>query len=47
MGSSVAMYKSFDQKWNYVVNNPARHGYVARAEDWHFQGELNVLKWHD
>ena len=24
----------------------SRHGYVAHAEDWYFQGELNVLSWH-
>jgi hypothetical protein len=29
------------------VNNPVRHGYVAHAEDWPYQGELNVLQWHD
>jgi len=40
-------YESYGQKWNYVVNNPVRHGYVVHAEDWRFQGELNVLSWHD
>jgi hypothetical protein len=30
-----------------VVNNPVRHGYVAHGEDWPYQGELNVLLWHD
>jgi putative transposase len=40
-------HESHAQKWKYVVNNPVRHGYVAQAEDWHFQGELNVLTWHD
>ena len=40
-------HESYSQKWNYVVNNPVRHGYVAHAEDWPFQGELNVLSWHD
>jgi hypothetical protein len=40
-------HESYSQKWNYVMANPVRHGYVARAEDWPFQGELNVLNWHD
>jgi REP element-mobilizing transposase RayT len=40
-------HESYGQKWNYVVNNPVRHGYVVHAEDWRFQGELNVLSWHD
>jgi len=35
--------ESYAQKWDYVVNNPVRHGYVACAEDWRYQGELNVL----
>lgn len=39
--------ESYDQKWNYLVNNPVRHGLVARAEEWPYQGELNVLPWHD
>ena len=40
-------HESYADKWNYVVNNPVRHGYVAHAEDWRFQGELNILSWHD
>ena len=39
--------ESYSQKWKYVVNNPVRYGYVAHAEDWYFQGELNVLSWYD
>jgi putative transposase len=39
--------ESYAQKWEYVVNNPVRHGYVAHIEDWCFQGELNILRWHD
>jgi putative transposase len=38
---------SYSQKWEYVRNNPVRHGLVERAEDWPFQGELNELNWHD
>jgi len=39
--------ESYADKWQYVVNNPVRHRYVRRAEDWPYQGELNVLEWHD
>ena len=39
--------ESYGEKWDYVENNPVRHGYVAHAEDWRYKGELNVLEWHD
>jgi len=39
--------ESYDEKWNYVENNPVRHGLVTRVEDWSYRGELNVLDWHD
>jgi REP element-mobilizing transposase RayT len=39
--------ESYDEKWIYVENNPARHGYVTVADDWRYRGELNVLQWHD
>ncbi len=39
--------ESYAEKWQYVVNNPVRHGYVHRAEEWPYQGELNVVEWHD
>ena len=39
--------ESYGEKWHYVLNNPVRHVYVRRAEDWPYQGELNVLEWHD
>ena len=38
---------SYSAKWEYVRNNPVRHGLVAQADDWPYQGELNVLMWHD
>ena len=39
--------QSYSEKWEYVRNNAVRHGLVTRAEDWPYQGELNVLPWHD
>ncbi len=35
----------YAEKWEYVRNNPVRHGLVARPEDWPFQGELFDLQW--
>jgi putative transposase len=37
--------ESYDDKWEYVRSNPVRHGYVANADDWPYQGELNELRW--
>ena len=39
--------ESYSAKWDYVRQNPVRHGLVSRAEEWPFQGELNLLEWHD
>jgi len=39
--------ESYHEKWDYVWQNPVRAGLVARPEDWPFQGELNVLAWHE
>ncbi len=39
--------ESYAEKWDYVVNNPVRHGLVKEAADWPYQGEMNVLEWHD
>jgi len=39
--------ESYAEKWQYVANNPVRHRYVRRLQDWAYQGELNVLEWHD
>jgi REP element-mobilizing transposase RayT len=36
---------SYGEKWEYVRNNPVRAGLAARAEEWPYQGELNVLWW--
>ena len=37
--------ESYGDKWEYVRSNPVRHGYIADADDWPYQGELNVLRW--
>jgi putative transposase len=38
-------WQSYSQKWDYVRNNPVRHGLVARAEEWPFQGEIQSINW--
>jgi len=37
--------ENYDDKWEYVLQNPVRTGLVTRSQDWPYQGELNVLKW--
>jgi putative transposase len=37
--------EDYQEKWNYVRENPMRKGLVARAEDWPHQGMMNVLRW--
>lgn len=39
--------ESYTQKWNYLWENPIKDGLVKKPEDWPYQGELNVLPWHD
>ena len=37
--------ESYEEKWHYVCDNPARHKLVPRSEDWPFQGEIFELLW--
>ena len=39
--------ESYAQKWEYVRNNPVRKGLVAHADEWPYQGQMNVLEWHE
>ena len=36
--------ESYNEKWNYVVENPVRAGLVDCADDWAFQGEIFPLE---
>ncbi|MCS7308596.1 MAG: transposase [Armatimonadetes bacterium] len=38
-------FESYDEKWNYVMHNPVRHGLVEDPSQWRFQGEIFVLEW--
>jgi REP element-mobilizing transposase RayT len=35
----------YEEKWLYVLQNPARRGLVAAADDWAYQGEIHELRW--
>lgn len=39
--------ESYSMKREYVRNNPVRAGLVTTANSWPYQGELNVLTWHE
>mgnify|MGYP003875432317 CR=1 FL=1 len=39
--------ESYSAKWKYVRHNPVRAGLVPSADLWPYQGELNVLRWHE
>ena len=36
--------ESYSEKWNYVRNNPVRHGFVTNADEWPWQGEIEELR---
>ena len=36
--------KMFDQKLNYIHNNPVEHGFVARAEDYPWSSMVNFMR---
>ena len=36
--------ESYSEKWNYVRSNPVRHGFVADADDWPWQGQIEELR---
>ncbi|MCF6312619.1 MAG: hypothetical protein L3J39_09235 [Verrucomicrobiales bacterium] len=39
--------ESWRTKWDYVRQNPVRHGLVKHASDWPYLGKLTSLIWHD
>lgn len=39
--------ESYGNKWDYARLNPVRHKLVSDPADWPYQGEMNVLEWHD
>jgi putative transposase len=37
--------ENYANKWEYVRNNPVRHGLVLDSAQWPYQGKLHDLKW--
>jgi len=38
-------HESYEEKWDYVRENPVRQGLVASADDWPYQGSVFDLTW--
>jgi len=43
--TQLRRHENYDEKWEYVLENPVRAGLVTKSDDWPFHGELNVLAW--
>jgi putative transposase len=43
----MRMSTSYGAQWEYTRHNPVRHGLAASADEWPYQGEINLLDWHD
>jgi len=43
--TQLRRFRSYDEKWAYVVRNPVRKGLVSKPEEWPYQGCLNDLHW--
>ncbi len=39
--------EGYGEKWEYVRRNPVRASLCADSAEWPFQGEMNILMWHD
>jgi putative transposase len=37
--------ESYNNKWEYVLQNPVRAGSVEEARDWPYAGEIHALEW--
>jgi putative transposase len=37
--------ENYQEKWDYVRNNPVRAGLVQRTEDWLYAGIIDRLDW--
>ena len=35
--------ESYEDKWNYVRENPVRAGLVTKADDWPYSGEIVLI----
>ncbi len=37
--------QTYEEKWEYVCENPVRAGLVHHREEWKYQGEIYELRW--
>lgn len=37
--------ENYTEKWHYIRENPVKEGLVKNADDWPYQGMINVLPW--
>lgn len=37
--------QQYQEKWDYVQDNPVRHGLVRHRDAWPFRGELFEIAW--
>jgi REP-associated tyrosine transposase len=37
--------ESYEEKWNYVRENPVRAGFAKRWDEWPFRGEIFALEY--
>jgi putative transposase len=45
--TQLRRHESYSTKWDYVRNNPVRASLAVKPEDWPYQGELHILRWHE
>jgi putative transposase len=43
--TQLRSHESYSEKWAYVRNNPVRASLVDHADEWPYQGSLNLLHW--
>jgi len=43
--SQLRRTESYEEKWNYVCENPVRAGLCGCSNSWVFQGEMSSLAW--
>jgi putative transposase len=37
--------REYEDKWNYVQENPIRKGLASKVEDWPYSGMIHELRW--
>jgi len=40
----IRAHESYEEKWDYVLQNPVRAGLVERWQDWPYQGEIERIR---